>query len=247
MAKCILQLTRSNLRPQLETPVHEVSKKAGAMRGKKAPLILQSALDFLSHYPEERRAKEQDMDVSAAPPLRSILVVNRRQEETERIPSPTKQVHFAPLPSPVHGDDMAEMMNDAEFDMIEPCSESSEMDSENMPNTEDFPERAIVQKVEVLPRLQFSDRNMSLSFKNLFPSHSTKPAQDSAVDQKTEYEHGDNQQTSTMLENDDSSDINDSNSLDFSNVNCDVNDDFFLNFSDGNDSQPATNRLAYEL
>ncbi|EDW65487.1 early endosome antigen 1 [Drosophila virilis] len=232
---------------ELETPVNEVDKRAGAMRGKKAPLVLQSALDFLSHYPEERRAKEQDMDVSAAPTLRSILVVNRRQEETERTSSPTKQVHFAPLPSPVHGNDMTEMMNDAEFDMIEPCSESSEMDSENMPTTDDLPERAIVQKVEMLPRLQFSDLNMGLSFKNLFPSTSTKPAEDCAVDQETEYEHSDKQLTSTMLAHEDSSDINDSNSLDFSNVNCDVNDDFFLNFSDGNDSQPTTNRLTYEL
>ncbi|XP_064537061.1 uncharacterized protein corolla [Drosophila montana] len=232
---------------ELQMSVNEVIKKAGAMRGKKAPLVLQSALDFLSHYPEERRAKENDMDVSAAPPLRSILVVNRKPEETERIPSPTKQVHFAPLPSPVHGDTMSEMMNESEFDMIEPCSESSEMEPENMPSMEDFPERAIVEKVEVLPCLQFSDLNMSLSFKNLFPSNNTKPAQDSAVDQDTEYEHRDNQLTSTMLENEESSDINDSNSLDFSNVNCDVNDDFFLNFSDGNDSQPATNRLSYEL
>ncbi|KAL7724468.1 hypothetical protein ACLKA6_004012 [Drosophila palustris] len=91
----------------------EHANKGKILRGKSVPLALQSALEFIRKYPEDRSEVAEKINVEnnikdMNPPLRSILVVNRTQEGSIETISPTKQVHFAPLPSPIHGENITE-------------------------------------------------------------------------------------------------------------------------------------------
>lgn len=95
---------------------------------------------------------------------RSILAHNRSQEDPsqiERIPSPTKQVSFAPLPPPINMTDSldSEIQNTEELaaKMKQLFKGADTFLPDNMPEMRsELPERAVVQKVELLPPLELS-------------------------------------------------------------------------------------------
>lgn len=118
---------------------------------------VKSPLDFLNNISKVK------INITDQAP-RSILAHNRSQEDPnqiERIPSPTKQVSFAPLPPPINMTDSmdSEIQNAKElvakmkqlFGGIDPFL------SDNIPElSSELPQRAVVQKVELLPPLELS-------------------------------------------------------------------------------------------
>ncbi|XP_060663263.1 uncharacterized protein LOC132796199 [Drosophila nasuta] len=200
-----------------------------------APIVLQSAMEFLKNFQIKSKIAKPNEQQS----LRPILVSNRSAEDDRNIqPSPTKQVHFGPLPVPSSSENsqetfeskLEEMNND--YDMVE-ASELSEF------NLAHLPERPIIQNVEVLPsvKLQFdndaavfdvstcSDSNNAnksmdtLSFKNMFPSSLI-------CDRKPSLEELSQQ----SMNNFETNNVRESNTLDFSAIKLDCNNDFFLEF-----------------
>ncbi|XP_062140986.1 uncharacterized protein LOC133849115 [Drosophila sulfurigaster albostrigata] len=215
-----------------------------------APIVLQSAMEFLKNF----QMKSKIAKPNEQQPLRPILVSRRSSEDDRNIqPSPTKQVHFGPMPVPSSSENSRETfeskleeMNDDD-DMVE-ASERSEF------NLSHLPERPIIENVEVLPSLKFSfdndnaasevstcsdSNNVSksmdtLSFKNMFSSSQI-------CDDKPSLEDLSQQ----SMNNFESNNVHQSNTLDFSAIKLDCNNDFFLNFDDDDCSADPQN--AYDL
>ncbi|XP_023166606.2 uncharacterized protein LOC111596565 [Drosophila hydei] len=232
--------------------VKDCEAKAVALRKKNEPIKLQPALEFIERYTEANQifGKAIGMENSMGPPLRSILVLNRSMDssnESVNMISPNKQVHFAPLPSPPHVSNTDPVMNDLSTDMADISdmnSESSQSEVENMTESKYFPDRSVVENVEVLPPLSLSISSASnrfgqnVSFKNMFPSTDSMQEQD-FEDNKNEMGNDDNSNESEIIN------VNNMDTLNFANASEYANNDFFLNLSDQNSSQQQS--YTYDL
>ncbi|XP_017871377.1 PREDICTED: J domain-containing protein DDB_G0295729-like isoform X2 [Drosophila arizonae] len=183
----------------MKIPVPSVTKvkacetKAMALPKKAEPLVLQPALDFINKYAEVNKVVDKAiaMDTSMEPPLRSILVLNRSMDssnELEATANPNKQVHFAPLPSPDHtsGIEPLDLPTDM-VDISDMTSESSQPEVENRLDPKNVPNKAVVEKVDVLPTLSFeipSDLNGfdNLNYDNIFQCTESMPEEDMEED-----------------------------------------------------------------
>lgn len=249
---------------------NQCSEKYTSLHRKCDPPTLQSALDFLKNSFNGQKAIEQSVTQSdgvetnntdPAPP-RSILSHNCSLEdpsEIERIPSPTKQVHFAPLPSPPQ----SAMSNDSSIQDTENLVEkmkkmfnetAQELQGDVSEFLDELPERAIVQSVEVLPPLQLSAiKNLvsdtsefvykkpyaKHSFKNLFGDNETMNANEKKPDAPSP------QQSMEI----DSDCANDSfpNPFNLPPSRPSSSDDFFLKLFDENSTDSKRDGRSYDL
>lgn len=207
------------------------------------PLVLQPALDFINKYAEVNKVIEKAtaMDTSVEPPLRSILVVNRSMDvsnEIDTMVNPNKQVHFAPLPPPVHagGNEPLDLPTDM-ADISDMASDSSQLEVGNMPNPKNVPDEAVVEHVEVLPTLSFENpsnlNENNEDFDRLFRCDESMPEEDMDEGEiKTETTNSNN----TL--NNHSNNCN--NCLNFENEY--EKEDFFLNLSGS-----SNNNSSYDL
>lgn len=237
-------------------PKRARSEKYPSLLGKPVMPTVQSALDFLNNIAKE------EINVNDQAP-RSILAHNRSQDDPsqiERTPSPTKQVHFAPLPPPINMTDSSdsEIQNTEELTakMKELFRGADQFMPDNMPELpSELPERAIVQKVELLPPLELStikdivhDTNefgwkkpmAKHSFENLFGYENSQPQDDNGKDTDLP-----SSQLSVEVDSESANDGFPSTSSLLTRPSS--ADDFFLKFFDENSTDTKANDRSYDL
>ncbi|EDV94957.1 uncharacterized protein LOC6567759 [Drosophila grimshawi] len=214
-------------------------------------LHLQSARDFLENYPIAEQMVEDaevmldsnpiaDMIGEDAAPLQSIVVVNNQPLEDVSDSNPQKQVHFAPLPSPIRVDD---------------DSSSLEQEQKSETSAKNFTERAIVQYVQILPKLDLSmefqtDSNRNLNFSDTFELNESVSDEHLGNGKQIEGVKKSINDTEIFIENnfspmqtDDCANVNIndiSSSMDIQ------NNEFFLQFDESSEKQ-GNNDRSYDL
>lgn len=195
------------------------------------------------------------------PAPRSILSHSRSHEdqsEIERIPSPTKQVHFAPLPSSpqfsaTSNDSLIQDTEDLAAKMKKMFNATAqELPGDVSEFLDELPEHAIVQRVEVLPPLQLSTiKNLvsdtdemvhrkplaKHSFENLFGDNET-------LNSNEKVPVAPSPQQSMEI---DSDCANDSFPNPFNFPPSQPSDDFFLKFFDENSTDSKRDGRSYDL
>lgn len=237
-------------------PKRARSEKYPSLMGKPDMPTVQSAMDFLNNF-----AKEEINIIDQAP--RSILAHNRSQDEQSQMewtPSPTKQVHFAPLPPPINMTDSSdsEIQNTEELTakMKELFRGAEQFLPDNMPELPNkLPERAIVQKVEFLPPLELStikdivpDTNQfdwkkptaKHSFESIFGYENSQPQDDNGKDTDLP-----SSQVSVEVDSESANDGFPSTSSLLNRPSS--TDDFFLKFFDENSTDTKANHRSYDL
>ncbi|XP_022209151.2 uncharacterized protein LOC111065341 [Drosophila obscura] len=218
--------------------------------------------------PQPLQFKEPQIEYSKeTPPLRSILV--SKQGERKRAASPAKLVHFAPSPAGSVASDNENDNDDGALGTTftkaidESLKEFYDFDSP-MP-----PKMAKITKVEILPPLDIrafhhpqgignvgKSKTEIKDFSNLFPSFESQE-QHEVMEIVNEAGASTNKQQPAVVSDEllfvrpspPLSHQQDSNSMiittngtfQFSESNCDLNDDFMLNFSDDNNEDDTKN------
>lgn len=244
------------------------AQKYTSQHRKRDPPTLQSAREFLENSFNGQKAMEQSLTQAdgetnkndVAP--RSILSHNRAHEdlsEIEHIPSPTKQVHFAPLPS----NQSSAMSTETEIQDAEELTErikkllteTAEVLQADVPQVlTELPERAVVQSVEVLPPLQLSAiKNLESdtsefvykkpmaknNFENLFEDEAT-------MDGNGKGDAAPSFQQSMEIDSDYANDSF-SNTFNLHPSRPSSSDDFFLKLFDENSTDSKRNGRSYDL